>query len=90
MTYICTVISPSEMWGSQFETDEKNALSCAEVYGRREKGENVRVIDAWTGKTLSECAYNGEKYVIPAKTEKPKKRAPRRKSPIRYEQTSLF
>ena len=54
MTYICMVISPSDLFGNQIEVTEKDALLCAEMYGKREKGENVRVVDAWTGKTVKE------------------------------------
>ena len=88
MNYICEITTPSKLFGEQVEVTEKDALLCAESFGKRENGERVRVVDAWTGKTLSEVVFDGEKYAKPAK-----KRVTARKRAAKVdacEQISLF
>ena len=56
--YICTIESNST-YGREYEVDTKSAMKCAEVYGRCEGGEIIKV-STKSGKLLSAVRWTPE------------------------------
>lgn len=92
MNYICAISNPSEIWGKQYETEQKDALLCVNYCEKPENGVTLSIVHPVTGKTLDSVTYDGTAWKKPEKTKKPRKsrKTAAQKSDTDAQQISLF